>query len=47
VDMRNMNRVFLGWVGLNPEEFLDLDYSKEEWTDVIGGVNSFFQRNCQ
>jgi hypothetical protein len=47
VDMRNMNHIFLGWVGLNPDEFLDLGYSKQEWADVIGGVNSFFQKNCQ
>ncbi len=47
VDMSNMNRIFLGWVDLNPDEFLDLGYSKGDWTDVISAVNSLFQRNCQ
>jgi hypothetical protein len=47
VDMRDMNHIFLGWIDLNPEQFFDLGYSKQEWIDVIGGANSFFQRNCQ
>ena len=47
VDMRNMNHIFLGWIDLDPEKFLDLGYSKGEWTEVIGAANSLFQRNCQ
>ena len=47
VDMRNMNHIFLGWIDLDPEKFLDLGYSKAEWADVISGVNSRFQKNCQ
>jgi hypothetical protein len=47
VDLRNMNRIFLGWIDLDPEKFLDLGYSRAEWTDIIGAVNSRFQKNCQ
>jgi hypothetical protein len=47
VDMRNMNHIFLGWIDLDPEKFLDLGYSRAEWADVIAGVNSRFQKNCQ
>lgn len=47
VDMSNMNHIFLGWIDLDPEKFLDLGYSKAEWADVIGAVNSRFQKNCQ
>lgn len=47
VDMRNMNHIFVGWIDLDPDKFLDLGYSKGEWADVISGVNSRFQKNCQ
>lgn len=47
VDLRNMNRIFLGWIDLDPDKYLDLGYSKAEWADVISGVNSRFQKDCQ
>lgn len=47
VDMSNLNHIFLGWIDLDPEKFLDLGYSRAEWADVISGVNSRFQKNCE
>ena len=47
VDMSNMNRIFLGWVDLDPYNFAELGYSKAEWADVIGNANATFQHKCQ
>ena len=47
VDMSNMNRIFLGWVDLDPYNFAELGYSKAEWADVIGNANATFQQKCQ
>jgi hypothetical protein len=47
VDMSNMNRIFLGWVDLDPHNYAELYYSKAEWADVIGKANATFQQKCQ
>ncbi|MGA2202666.1 MAG: hypothetical protein ABSG40_11945 [Terriglobales bacterium] len=47
VDMSKMNRIFLGWVDVDPNNFAELGYSKAEWLDVIGNANAVFQHNCQ
>jgi hypothetical protein len=47
VDMSNMNRIFLGWVDLDPYNFAELGYSKAAWADVIGKANATFQQKCQ
>lgn len=45
VDIKNMNKVFIGWVGVNPEDYHKLGYSsKEEWAGVINGANANFQK---
>lgn len=46
VDIKNMNKVFIGWVDVNPEDYHKLGYSsKEDWASVIKGANVNFQRN--
>jgi hypothetical protein len=47
VDMSGMNRIFLGWVDLDPYNFAELGYSKAEWADVIANANATFQQKCQ
>ncbi len=48
VDMKNMNRIFLGWVDLGPEEWAVHGYNtKTDWTDVIGSLNAAFLRALQ
>src|SRR5271157_403953 len=48
VDMRNMNRIFVGWVNLDPEEWAAHGYAtKTEWTDVIAFLNAAFASNLQ
>jgi hypothetical protein len=54
VDMRKMNRIFLGWVDLGPDALVLYGHStpygsssKEEWTEVEGSLNAVFQRSCQ
>ena len=42
-DMRNMKRIFVGWVNLHPEAFASLDYTtKQDWADEIKNVNDYF-----
>jgi hypothetical protein len=44
VDMSNMNRIFLGWVDISPDEYYKQGYStKEEFLDVIKRANLNFQ----
>jgi len=48
VDMRNMNRIFLGWVDLRPEDWLIHGYDKQaEWNEVVNELNSVFQHGFQ
>lgn len=47
-DMKGMNKVFVGWVDLGPDQWAALGYnSKTEWTDLIGGLNAAFVSNLQ
>jgi len=44
VDMSNMNKIFVGWVGLDPDTYRVLDYdTKAEWATVIDNTNAYFQ----
>jgi hypothetical protein len=46
VDIKNFNKVFIGWVDVNPDDYHKLGYgSKEEWSGVINGANVNFQKN--
>jgi hypothetical protein len=53
VDMSNMNRIFLGWIDLDPDALSLYGHSngdassKADWIDVDRSLNSIFQRNCQ
>jgi hypothetical protein len=45
-DMKNMNRIFIGWVDLGPDDWGAHGYStKTEWTNVIESLNSSFNSN--
>jgi len=47
-DMKNMNKVLVGWVDLGPDEWAAHGYAtKTEWTDVIGSLNAAFASNLQ
>ena len=44
VDMSNKNKIFVGWIDLDPEEYRLLDYdTKAQWATVVDNVNSYFQ----
>ena len=44
VDMSNMNKIFVGWVGFDPDEYRLLDYdTKADWVAVIDKINAYFQ----
>ena len=46
VDMKDISRIFVGWVDINPEDWKMQGYaSKQEWLDVIRGANEGFQRD--
>lgn len=46
VDMSNMNRIFVGWVDLGPDDWALYGYeNKTDWADIIGSLNSSFSRN--
>ena len=48
IDMSRMNRIFLGWVDMNPDEWALHGYStKAEWTDIINSLNAEFLRSLQ
>jgi hypothetical protein len=48
VDMKGMNRVFLGWVDVSPDDYHHQGYStREEYLAVINHANTAFQENCQ
>jgi hypothetical protein len=47
-DMKGMNRIFVGWVDLGPDEWAAHGYAtKAEWIDVIGSLNSAFTSGLQ
>lgn len=46
VDIKNFNKVFIGWVDVNPEDYHSLGYgSQKEWADVISTANENFQKS--
>jgi hypothetical protein len=48
VDMKGMNRIFLGWVDINSENYHRQGYStREEYLAVINHANTVFQEICQ
>ncbi|MGA3161352.1 MAG: hypothetical protein ABSC77_09045 [Terracidiphilus sp.] len=48
VDMSKMNRIFVGWVDLDPEQWAALDFStKAEWADLIVSLNTTFASKMQ
>ncbi len=48
VDLKNMNRVFLGWVDISPDDYHHQGYAtREEYLAVINHANVAFQETCQ
>jgi hypothetical protein len=47
VDISKMNRIFLGWIDVDPSNFAQLGYTKTQWIEVIGTANQTFQQHCQ
>jgi hypothetical protein len=48
VDLKGMNRVFLGWVGISPDDYHHQGYAtREEYLAVINHANTAFQEACQ
>jgi hypothetical protein len=48
VDMSNMNRVFVGWIDLEPDAWALYGFaSKTDWTNVIGSLNATLARSLQ
>jgi hypothetical protein len=48
VDMKGMNRIYLGWVDLIPEDWSLLGYETEQyWLEGIDRLNHSFMRLCQ
>jgi hypothetical protein len=46
VDMKNMNKIFIGWVDLGADDWGAHGYStKAEWTNVIDSLNASFNSN--
>lgn len=47
-DLSSAKTVFIGWVDLSPDQWALWGYSsKDEWADVIKGLNAGFQGSCQ
>jgi hypothetical protein len=45
VDIITVNHVFIGWVGVNTDDFKKRGYkTKQDWTDVIDNANRTFQK---
>jgi hypothetical protein len=48
VDLKSMNRVFLGWVDVTSDDFHKQGYAtREEYQAVINHANTAFQEACQ
>lgn len=46
VDIKNFNKVFVGWVDVTADDYHQFGYSsKEEWAGVINSANANFQKN--
>lgn len=46
VDMKNMNKVFIGWVDLGADDWGAHGYAtKSDWTNVIESLNASFNSN--
>jgi len=44
VDMKDINRIFVGWVDIDPEDWKMQGYgTKQDWLDVISSANEGFQ----
>jgi len=47
-DMSGAKKVFIGWVDLSPDQWALWGYSgKDDWAEIIKGLNVGFQGNCQ
>jgi hypothetical protein len=47
-DMTGMNRVYLGWIDMVPDDWAIHKYSdKTEWASQINILNNYLQRMCQ
>jgi hypothetical protein len=47
-DMSHRNRVFVGWIDLEPEAWALYDFhSRSDWTEVITALNADFVRGLQ
>src|SRR5271169_2722051 len=48
VDLKGMNRIFLGWVGISSDDYHHQGYAtREEYQAVINHANAAFQEACQ
>ncbi len=48
VDMRNMNKVFVGWIDLGAENWVSFKYTqKDAWVTVINSLNNGFVGQLQ
>ena len=48
VDMTTARTIFVGWVDINPDDWLPLGYAdKQQWSEAIDWHNQAFQRTCQ
>jgi hypothetical protein len=48
VDMSNRNRVFVGWIDLEPDAWALYGFaSRTDWTNVIASLNATFARSLQ
>lgn len=48
IDMSRMNRIFLGWVDLEPDAWALYGFTSEaDWADTIAALNAGFARSVQ
>jgi hypothetical protein len=48
VDLKGMDRVFLGWVDMSPDDYHRQGYAtREDYLAVINHANTAFQETCQ
>ena len=48
IDMSHMNRIFLGWVDLEPDAWALYGFTSEaDWADTIASLNAGFARSVQ
>ena len=47
VDIKNMSKVFIGWVDVDPGDYHKQGYStQQDYANVISGANTNFQKTC-